>query len=92
MTVLFFLPQGGSRCWGSEMHHTREVSLLCLLNDRFSPAVFGREKAFSDCLGLSDEELALAEERGFTPEQIDRLINLVRELGVDLTWRIRDEH
>lgn len=62
------------------MDNLQNNTLLQVINRQLSFGTFGKNPSIAEKLGLSDEEFAEAEERGFSAEQAQTIDKVVAEL------------
>ena len=65
------------------MEHSNQLTLLQVINRRFGVRFRGKTHSIAQTLGMSDEELAEAERRGFTEEEIHLLRQVVASLDLE---------
>lgn len=66
------------------MEHHKSMTLLQVMNRRFRAESRGRSSSIAQSLGMSDQELAEAERRGFTEEEARLVKEAVQAAGFAL--------
>jgi hypothetical protein len=65
------------------MEHHKSMTLLQVMNRRFRAGLSGRTNSIAQTLGMSDQELAEAERRGFTEEEARLVKEAVQAAGFE---------